>query len=403
MKSTVSMYAPVLSGMSFSPTSNFFSNNETVAQRVFTTMKSIRTILTPIEYRLEQAQNEDRFSSTDKEAIIQICHFANKILEANLKDLFPIVDEALVCARTILAGKYHQQIEKWASTLMGSIFTINQIANSLLFDAAKNNMSCQANDNSGERRYSKQNVKIDDLIVCRICDEQVPVDLFEAHTESCIAAYQSSTKLHEVNQKIEDNISLIERELLDVEWPGVRTTTIELTIPVLQLFLILKRGLEADAYSNDSTDELATIQKALVYLKIPVLQQVINSSIMLLKEKYRQNIALTNAASVLRQTRLSGSDQVISRSNVFISDFEFLKRISAGAYARVFLGQKKKTGDLYAIKVLPKAEMNQKNQVKRALVERDILMQFNNPYIVNFCMYLQKESSANSSHFFNEY
>ena len=105
----------------------------------------------------------------------------------------------------------------------------------------------------------------------------------------------------------------------------------------------------------------------------------------MVREKRRLTIALTNAASILRNTRLSGNDQATSQATV--ADFIFLKRISAGAYARVFLGQKKKTGDLYAIKVLPKNEMKQKNQVKRVLAERDILMQFNNPFIVNFCMF----------------
>lgn len=36
---------------------------------------------------------------------------------------------------------------------------------------------------------------------------------------------------------------------------------------------------------------------------------------------------------------------------VSINDFDILKRISKGAYGRVFLAKKKTTGDLFAIKV----------------------------------------------------
>ena len=68
------------------------------------------------------------------------------------------------------------------------------------------------------------------------------------------------------------------------------------------------------------------------------------------------------------------------------ADFKFIKRISSGAYARVYLGKKNKTGDIYAIKIQPKDDVIQKNQVKRVMAEKDILLQFNNPYIINFCM-----------------
>eukprot|EP00762_Andalucia_godoyi_P001927 ANDGO_05948.mRNA.1 putative serine/threonine-protein kinase DDB_G0272282 len=57
-------------------------------------------------------------------------------------------------------------------------------------------------------------------------------------------------------------------------------------------------------------------------------------------------------------------------------DFEFLKPISRGAYGRVFLARKKKTGDLYAIKVLAKEEVIRKNLVHRVKEERRILSIF---------------------------
>jgi hypothetical protein len=51
------------------------------------------------------------------------------------------------------------------------------------------------------------------------------------------------------------------------------------------------------------------------------------------------------------------------------------------------LARKNITGDIYAIKVTPRSAIKQKNALKRILVERNILLEFNNPFIVNFCMF----------------
>ncbi|KAG9452438.1 hypothetical protein H6P81_005342 [Aristolochia fimbriata] len=67
-----------------------------------------------------------------------------------------------------------------------------------------------------------------------------------------------------------------------------------------------------------------------------------------------------------------------------IEDFEIIKPISRGAFGRVFLARKKVTGDLFAIKVLRKADMIRKNMVESILAERDILISARNPFVVRF-------------------
>ncbi|CAJ2655274.1 unnamed protein product [Trifolium pratense] len=73
-----------------------------------------------------------------------------------------------------------------------------------------------------------------------------------------------------------------------------------------------------------------------------------------------------------------------SKDRTSIEDFEIIKPISRGAFGRVFLARKRATGDLFAIKVLKKADMIRKNQVKGILVERDILISIRNPFVVRF-------------------
>ncbi|PON56239.1 cGMP-dependent kinase [Parasponia andersonii] len=67
-----------------------------------------------------------------------------------------------------------------------------------------------------------------------------------------------------------------------------------------------------------------------------------------------------------------------------IEDFEIIKPISRGAFGRVFLARKRATGDLFAIKVLKKADMIRKNAVESILAERNILISLRNPFVVRF-------------------
>ncbi|KAI3735174.1 hypothetical protein L6452_14664 [Arctium lappa] len=73
-----------------------------------------------------------------------------------------------------------------------------------------------------------------------------------------------------------------------------------------------------------------------------------------------------------------------SKDRTSIEDFEIIKPISRGAFGRVFLARKRATGDVFAIKVLKKADMIRKNAVESILAERDILISVRNPFVVRF-------------------
>lgn len=65
-----------------------------------------------------------------------------------------------------------------------------------------------------------------------------------------------------------------------------------------------------------------------------------------------------------------------------IHDFILLKAISSGAYGKVILAKKKDTEDYFAIKVLDKKKMMEKNVVEYVMNERNILSQVSNEFIV---------------------
>ncbi|KAF2311733.1 hypothetical protein GH714_026449 [Hevea brasiliensis] len=77
-----------------------------------------------------------------------------------------------------------------------------------------------------------------------------------------------------------------------------------------------------------------------------------------------------------------------SKDRTSIEDFEIIKPISRGAFGRVFLSRKRATGDLFAIKVLKKADMICKNAVESILAERNILISVRNPFVVLALEYL---------------
>lgn len=68
--------------------------------------------------------------------------------------------------------------------------------------------------------------------------------------------------------------------------------------------------------------------------------------------------------------------------NIAIQDFILLKTISSGAYGKVVLARKKKTNDIFAIKVLDKAVMVEKNVQEYVINERNILNTIDNDFIV---------------------
>ncbi|NXS88639.1 GWL kinase, partial [Erpornis zantholeuca] len=81
-----------------------------------------------------------------------------------------------------------------------------------------------------------------------------------------------------------------------------------------------------------------------------------------------------------------------------IEEFTIVKPISRGAFGKVYLGRK--AGRLYAVKVMKKADMINKNMVHQVQAERDALALSKSPFIVHLYYSLQ---SANNIYLVMEY
>ncbi|XP_076659441.1 serine/threonine-protein kinase greatwall [Halictus rubicundus] len=78
-----------------------------------------------------------------------------------------------------------------------------------------------------------------------------------------------------------------------------------------------------------------------------------------------------------------------------IQDFKIVKPISRGAFGKVFLGYKKSNSEkVYAIKVMKKNEMINKNMASQVIIERNALALTHSPYCVQLFYSLQSVSSV---------
>jgi serine/threonine protein kinase len=220
----------------------------------------------------------------------------------------------------------------------------------------------------------------DDAAVCRICDEYVSLSDMAAHTESCVAAYRSHERISSANETMSLLHGKLSATFLSVPWPGSEFDAISVILPVLRAYLLLARAICMDPHRADAPEDLDAIAHQLAHsLVVRISTEDYLTMKRLVNEKKHISNALRAAATVLGKTRVSGND--MNNLQTSIADFELIKRISSGAFSRVFLAKKLITNVIYAMKVIPKSDLVLKNQIKRVLAERDILLQMNNEYI----------------------
>eukprot|EP00127_Corallochytrium_limacisporum_P002959 Clim_evm6s144 gene=Clim_evmTU6s144 len=83
----------------------------------------------------------------------------------------------------------------------------------------------------------------------------------------------------------------------------------------------------------------------------------------------------------------------VRRTRLNKDDFESLKIIGRGAFGEVRLVQKKDTGNIYAMKVMRKSDMIDKDQVQHIRAERDILAEADQQWIVQLFYSFQDQSN----------
>ena len=71
------------------------------------------------------------------------------------------------------------------------------------------------------------------------------------------------------------------------------------------------------------------------------------------------------------------------RRKVCLDDFELLRVVGKGAYGKVHQVRKKDSGNIYAMKVLRKEMLVETNNVTYTMTERNVMRNFNHPFIAS--------------------
>lgn len=223
------------------------------------------------------------------------------------------------------------------------------------------------------------------LVLCRICEEYVPIELMEEHSKNCVIQYESEFTIITLDERIKKLQKAIRNTVLNVPWPGDEGPMARIVIPMLHVLMLLDYVIEVPPPPSAT---IALVADAISRIDITVESSMAFSLLTkakeLIEEKARAADQLKEATQAVNRTRAPGGGSKAAPLQTTIAEFTFLRQISSGAYAKVFLAKKTRTGDIYAVKVTPKKSLKQKNEVKRVLTEKDILLHNPNPFIVDF-------------------
>jgi serine/threonine protein kinase len=234
-----------------------------------------------------------------------------------------------------------------------------------------------------------------DNFICRICEEVVPLDLVEEHSSLCLAAHQLQYQSFCATEKLNRALTEISHGFLDHPFPAAGVPS-RILFPCLYIYLVVQCAAEIRS-SDVRPDELLEQLNVKVHnfsfprgvLVRPELLGEISQSIV---NKFTAIRGIASAVKqILRTTRKRRAS--LNGFETSLADFDFAGRISSGAFARVYLARKKKTQDLYAIKVIKRSHVNLKNQVRKVSIERDIMMKLNNRFMVHFYYSFMRENN----------
>jgi hypothetical protein len=120
--------------------------------------------------------------------------------------------------------------------------------------------------------------------------------------------------------------------------------------------MLLDFAIKLDPKNSKQKNMLSLISQSLKKLQIKTTKPDDFSLLNKAKELIADQITIPNLSSTNKIKKRNFS----CYSKVTIADFEFIKSVSSGTYAKVYLAKKKTTGNMYAIKVIPKSDLKQK-------------------------------------------
>ncbi|KAJ3485356.1 hypothetical protein NLI96_g5022 [Meripilus lineatus] len=146
-------------------------------------------------------------------------------------------------------------------------------------------------------------------------------------------------------------------------------------------------------HADQGADSLETVSSSSSRGQ-PPRQARANSAVSTGKTKERLPTSLSapeGPGKVAFRRTYSNHSIKVKQVEVGPSSFQKIKMLGRGDVGKVYLVREKKTGKLFAMKVLSKKEMIERKKIKRALTEQEILASSNHPFIVTLYHSFQSE------------
>lgn len=363
--------------------------------RIYLTLKSQKTMITSISDSLAKIETP---APNDAEAVSVFRSVIQSLLSSTYGTLFDIDEGPAVAA---ISDALSPAVKRLGTRILMVCIAFKRLKALLsltdFYEARESNdeerggflPSPVGSPDCGTVLVSNPNggVTVPTTVLCRVCERLVPLDMIETHSQICAKAYESSQVVKNSDDQIAKLIQSTKQTLLKQTWPGGEMEALSIVIPVLHTVVLLEKAVCVDQQSVGADEEMAKIYECVRVIRLrgenlAAARFLVRAAELL----YARSSATSRLSKELDEVQktVSSTEPTMLLTETEICDFEFVKEISSGAYALVFLAKKKKTGDFYAIKATPKERTREKNEIDMILKERNILLQLVSPYMIRF-------------------
>jgi hypothetical protein len=229
--------------------------------------------------------------------------------------------------------------------------------------------------------------RVGDEFHCRICSTVVALELVDEHSKLCVEAHQHQYESLCATERLQEATDEIAAQILNHGFEVRDPNFHPIVFPCLYIYLLADVAVNVRPTEPDAHGRLETIRGAMNFFKPPPGQSsaIFGRLLAILEEKMRAVCQVSEAFHQWKATTQDGAGS-LSGYDITLSGFEFIRPISSGAFARIYLARKKATQDIVAVKVIQRSLVNYKNQLPKVVLERDILLKLNSPFTVRFCM-----------------
>ncbi|KAH3764904.1 AGC family serine/Threonine kinase family protein [Pelomyxa schiedti] len=248
----------------------------------------------------------------------------------------------------------------------------------------------------GSSLGSSEESKAEKTLLCRICEQMIPVKVMQMHSVFCAIINQGDMKALSIDEKFAQVYDALNTKIDELSPDEVNQRThittvrdiVQKAIESTELSMLLQAEVQLNRVLSDSSRYMKYLPRDAIRLIHHLILK--KKSILESCEQYAQltQTLSSNAFSVESPRMLhTARGFTRSRSNSYtmpprlsITDFEVVKPLTKGAYGKVFLVRKRTTSDIYCVKVLNRSEAANKNPANLH-IERDILKKTGNPFV----------------------